>query len=163
MRVEHLDLVLAHEKDAAVAAALALAAAGSRRSPLNVQLNVAVSIAGEDRAAAGHCSEASFLDDPLGGAAVGCAPAGQIGPVKQHNSIGRRRDGKLHARLDLGRNGPRHVMDLPAGVGLGRRRRSAQDGRRNGRYEGSLQVHGDVSTSVRFWFRFPRGVSAVTF
>src|SRR5438132_1042207 len=79
--VEDLDLIAAHEKDAAVAAALALPAHLRRRRPLQVQLAVAEFFARLDVARAGDDLHVTVRDLPARLAAIHAAPAGEIGAV----------------------------------------------------------------------------------
>jgi hypothetical protein len=64
--VEDLNFHLAHEEDAAVASALAVALHLGRGGPFEVELAVAEFLAAADVARAGDALEGAVLDDPLG-------------------------------------------------------------------------------------------------
>ena len=92
VRIQHLHLVLAHEEDAAVTPALALAPTGGGCRPLDMQLDVAVAVPREDLPPSRYGQQDAILDNPLGRTAVGRAPHREVSPVKQHDGVGGRRN-----------------------------------------------------------------------
>ena len=123
--VEHLDLVLAHQKHAAVAAILPRASGRRWRRPFDVQLAVAEFISRPNGAFARRDDHGARCDRPAGRVALFSLPFGQIRAVEQHDGVRRRRTRRLlraeRAGRDDGRLRPRAIVDVPFAAGQHRR------------------------------------------
>src|SRR5262249_10357309 len=99
VRIEHLDLELAHEEHAAVAAVLARSPGGFGCGPLDVELDVAERRLGLDPPCAGRGFHGAVTDPPLRGAAVRRLPGVEARAIEQDDRI----LGRLDADLAVGR------------------------------------------------------------
>ena len=88
--VEHLDLELAHQEDAAVAAVLAHAGGRVGRGPLDVELDVAELPLRLDRPGPRHRLQVAVGHLPPRGPALGRLPRVEARPVEQDDRILRR-------------------------------------------------------------------------
>ena len=120
--VEHLNLEVAEQEHAAVAAPLAVALHLGRRRELDVQLHVGELLLGPQHALAG-LQHAAF-HRPRRGRSVGHLPRAEIvARAEQHDRIGRRGDQASlgRRRRDDRRIRPRSVVHAPLAVRLHRR------------------------------------------
>lgn len=96
VNVEHLNLVVAHQEDAAVPAFLAVALGRRRRGPLDVELHIPEPALGMDPARPRHDFHVSVMYGPFGRAAVVVAgPLRQVGAIEEHDGVARGRNGRL--------------------------------------------------------------------
>src|SRR5208337_4442321 len=118
--IEHLDLELAHEEDAAVAAILACADRRSGRGPLDVKLKIAETRLRLDWSCPRRDLEDSVLQQPASRPALGRFPGAQAGSIEQDDRVPRR-GARGTGRVGDRRLGPVHVVLPPSQVlwGLG--------------------------------------------
>src|SRR5438309_4142512 len=112
--IEHLNLIVRHHEDAAVAAILALARGRHRRRPFDVQLDVAEAALRHDRPRVWRHLEVTVSHDPFRRRAVLGLPLCEALAVEQHDRIRRwRHRWTLRAGIDDGRAGALERMDWP--------------------------------------------------
>src|SRR5262249_49825833 len=85
VRIEDLDLKLAHQKYAAIAAVLTLAPRGVRRCPFDVELDVAELLLGLDRPPPRYGLHPAIGQPPSGRSAPGGLPLIEIRAIKEHD------------------------------------------------------------------------------
>jgi len=146
--IEHLDLELAHQEDAAVAAVLALTNGRIRGGPLDVELDVAELSLRHDRPGPRRRLEDAAGHLPAGGPAARRLPSVEVRPVEQDDGIPRRlRRDRAPGGLDHRRPRAPDVVLPPAGYA----RSGADPPRRPGRRGGQRLRSSRRSGIVKRW------------
>ena len=119
VRIENLELVTAHEIDAAVASALILVVRRVRLGPFDVQLTIAERLRGTDVAGSGNNFDGAVDNFPARGATFVVLPLGEISAIEEYDGVrGSLSRGLLGAGRgggDDGRRGTVAIGNFPAG------------------------------------------------
>src|SRR5882762_10095080 len=129
VRIEHLDLVVAHQEHTAVTALLTLTLGRRGRRPLDMELDVSEDAPSDDRPGAGDDFRIPVPYQPSCGRAVLRLPLREILAVEQHDGVGwRRRRGSLGPGIDHRRPRSIHRVNRPLlGAHRGRDHESEQE------------------------------------
>src|SRR5215472_15187994 len=87
IRIEHLNFVIAHQKDAAIAALLALASWRNRLGKLDVKLTIAEGFFRVDVAGLGNDLEIAVFDFPLRRTFILRGPLIEIPAIEEHDGV----------------------------------------------------------------------------